>query len=235
MGKTALTFISTLYRVLLTRKRVNCPLQLLLVLSPSPPPSSTRECSSDGLESPFSYIVLLVSPKHLPAIAISHICSNSESTQSAFTPSTQPQTTAIACLSFPRRGSIRCMYDPSLFNNQPHRPTSPIFIASISPFPSTVLSVGVQHYWKTGFDIDMTADRDQPTWTSNLMTLYLDTIDAFLQYDNVLGLAFQLPKIILVLRLKPSIQCWKRNRQRRPVYRCRSVHQGCRSRYQSLP
>jgi hypothetical protein len=29
--------------------------------------------------------------------------------------------------------------------------------------------------------------RDAPSWTSNLLTLYLDTIDAFLQYDNVLG------------------------------------------------
>ncbi len=29
--------------------------------------------------------------------------------------------------------------------------------------------------------------REGPTWTSNLLTLYLGTIDAFLQYDNVLG------------------------------------------------
>lgn len=29
--------------------------------------------------------------------------------------------------------------------------------------------------------------REGPTWTSNLLTLYLDTIDAFSQYDNVLA------------------------------------------------
>lgn len=31
------------------------------------------------------------------------------------------------------------------------------------------------------------AAREDPVWTSNLLTLYLGTIDAFLQYDNVLG------------------------------------------------
>lgn len=30
-------------------------------------------------------------------------------------------------------------------------------------------------------------DRDSPTWSTNLLDLYIDTIDVFSKYDNVLA------------------------------------------------
>ncbi|CAG7846799.1 1,3-beta-glucanosyltransferase gel4; AltName: Full=Glucan elongating glucanosyltransferase 4; Flags: Precursor [Serendipita indica DSM 11827] len=52
---------------------------------------------------------------------------------------------------------------------------------------SVLSSAGIYTLIDLSLPVNGSITREDPTWTSNLLTLYLNTIEAFSKYDNVLG------------------------------------------------